>query len=315
MAAPSASQRGRPDVLDTGFLKLVSVAFLLLGAIFGLMQPAASVGLGPAGAVVFWMLHAAAAIPCLVTAVWGLARLQLRLRPWAFVAVSGVIAAVGFSLAALGLEFAFAVQDNDPSEPMLLESWGFAGLWLDEFSGVAPPFMLAWVLINLPRLMRLGLSTGPVPSTLRPAPAVEAGPTVLEPQPRQGPAPTAGAAPDGLLEQLPEALGTDLVLLSSDLHYLHVHTPRGRTMLLYNLSAAEAELGERGTRVHRSHWVASHHVLGLRRRGSQLVCQLTGGLEAPVSRRRQAEMLARFGRDSRYHPPVPGAQRKRPDAV
>lgn len=296
MAAPSASHRGISDVLDTGFLKLVTVAFLLLGAIFGLMQPAASIGLGRAGAVLFWMLHAVAAIPCLAAAVWLLARLQIRLRAWVFVAVSGLIAAVGFSLAALGLEVAFAVQDNDPNDPVLLESWGFAGLWLDEFSGVAPPFMLAWVLINLPRLMRLGVSTGPVPSTLRPAP-------------------TAGAAPDGLLDQLPEALGTDLVLLSSDLHYLHVHTPRGRTMLLYNLSAAEAELGGRGIRVHRSHWVASHHVLGLRRKGSQLVCQLTGGLEAPVSRRRQAEIVARFGRDTRYCPPGPSPRGKTPGTV
>jgi DNA-binding LytR/AlgR family response regulator len=61
----------------------------------------------------------------------------------------------------------------------------------------------------------------------------------------------------GLLDQLPEALGTDVVLLTSDLHYLHVHTPRGRTMLLYNLSDAESQLVGKGIRVHRSHWVAS----------------------------------------------------------
>jgi DNA-binding LytR/AlgR family response regulator len=73
-------------------------------------------------------------------------------------------------------------------------------------------------------------------------------------------------------------------------------------MLLYNLSDAEAELRERGIRVHRSHWVADRHVRGLRRKGSHLVCQLAGGLEAPVSRRRQAEVIARYGRDTRYHP-------------
>jgi DNA-binding LytR/AlgR family response regulator len=54
--------------------------------------------------------------------------------------------------------------------------------------------------------------------------------------------------------------------------------------------------------VHRSHWVADRHVRGLRRKGSHLVCQLAGGLEAPVSRRRQAEVIARYGRDTRYHP-------------
>jgi DNA-binding LytR/AlgR family response regulator len=45
-------------------------------------------------------------------------------------------------------------------------------------------------------------------------------------------------------------------------------------------------------------------VRGLRRKGSHLVCQLTGQLEAPVSRRRQAEVVARYGRDTRYHPPA-----------
>lgn len=64
---------------------------------------------------------------------------------------------------------------------------------------------------------------------------------------------------------------------------------------------AETELGDRGIRVHRSHWVADRHVPGLRRKGSHLVCQLARGLEAPVSRRRQAEVIARYGRDTRYH--------------
>jgi len=287
-----------------GFLKLVAVAFLLLGAIFGLMQPAGSIGLGRGGAILFWILHAVIAIPCVAGSVWLLARLRMHLSPWAFVLVSGLIAALGLSLAALGLEVLFGVQDNDPGDTVVLQAWGFFGLWLDEFGGLAPPFILAWVLVNLPRLTRLGVSTAALPAAA--APPFPESPEPAAPQPGSQPtAAAAGAAEpsDGLLEQLPEALGTDVVLLTSDLHYLHVHTPRGRTMLLYNLSDAEAELGDRGIRVHRSHWVADRHVRGLRRKGSHVVCQLTGGLEAPVSRRRQAEVVARYGRDTRYHPP------------
>lgn len=307
MDVPSARQRPAPDLLDTGFLKLVAVAFLLLGAIFGLMQPAGSTGLGRGGAILFWILHAVAAIPCIAVAVWLLARLRMHLTPWVFVLVSGLLAAVGLSLAALGLEVLFGVQDNDPGDAVVLQSWGFFGLWLDEFGGLAPPFVLAWVLVNLPRLTRLGVSNAS-PSVTSASPAMaEPEPAAPEEQPREtagrGVAQPGVAGPaGGLLDQLPEALGTDVVLLSSDLHYLHVHTPRGRTMLLYNLSDAEAELGGRGIRVHRSHWVADRHVLGLRRKGSHLVCQLAGNLEAPVSRRRQAEVVARFGRDARYHP-------------
>jgi hypothetical protein len=285
MGIPTASRRQAPDLIDIGFLKLVAVALLLLGVIFGLMQPAGSIALGRAGAILFWILHAVAAIPCIAVAVWLLARLRIALSPWAFVLVSGIIAAVGLSLAALGLEVLFGVQDNDPGDVVVLQSWGFTGLWLDEFGGLAPPFVLAWVLINLPRLTRLGTSTAAPPAAPAPEPQVS------------GPS-------GGLLDQLPEALGTDVVLLTSDLHYLHVHTPRGRTMLLYNLSDAESELVGHGIRVHRSHWVADRHVRGLRRKGSQLVCQLTGQLEVPVSRRRRAEVVARYGRDTRYHPPA-----------
>jgi hypothetical protein len=289
MEIPTASRRQAPDLIDIGFLKLVAVAFLLLGAIFGLMQPAGSIGLGRAGAILFWMLHAVAAIPCIAAAVWLLARLRVPLSPWAFVLVSGMIAAVGLSLAALGLEVLFGVQDNDPGDVVVLQSWGFPGLWLDEFGGLAPPFVLAWVLINLPRLTRLGTSPSAPPAA---------------PEPDPEPEPGVSGPPGGLLDQLPEALGTDLVLLTSDLHYLHVHTPRGRTMLLYNLSDAESELVGHGIRVHRSHWVADRHVRGLRRKGSHLVCQLTGQLEVPVSRRRRADVVARYGRDARYHPPA-----------
>jgi len=300
MASLPASPHLPPGILNAGFLKLVSVAFLLLGVIFGLMQPVGSVGLGRAGAVVFWVLHAVAAIPCLAVAVWLLARLRIRLSPWAFVVTSGFIATVGFSLAALGLEVLFAVQDHDPGDTT---ASGFPVLWLDEFGGVAPPFMLAWVLVNLPRLMRLGVGAAAAPAPPGQEPSAEARPAVSGEAPREIPRSVVEGPPGGLLGQLPESLGTDVVLLSSDLHYLYVETPRGRTMLLYNLSEAERELGARGIRVHRGHWVADRHVLGLRRKGSQLVCQLSGGLEVPVSRRRQAEVVARYGRDTRYHPP------------
>jgi hypothetical protein len=270
-------------ILETGFVRLVAVAFLLLGVIFGLMQPAGSAGLGRAGAVLFWTVHGAAAVPCILLGTVALARMGLgrRLPPMGFVVASGLLGALLFSFLALGIEVVFGLEDGDSDGPG--SSAGWAWMWLDEFGGVVPPFLLAWVLVNLPRLMRLGGREGP--------------PATDEPR-DEGDTPE----PEGLLSRLPAALGTDVVLLSSDLHYLHVHTPRGRTMLLYNLADAEREMGGAGLRVHRSHWVAERHVMGIRRKSGGLVCKLTGGLEAPVSRRRQKEVLARFGRDTQYRP-------------
>ncbi|MEJ2515554.1 MAG: LytTR family DNA-binding domain-containing protein [Gammaproteobacteria bacterium] len=306
--------------LDEGFVRLVTVAFVLLGAIFGLMEPEGSAELGAAGALFFWVLHGVAAVPCIVLASALLSRLHVarRLPPMGFVLASGVLAAVGFSLLALAIEWAFGIGEGGAALAGA-GSQGFLWLWLDEFAGLAPPFLLAWVLVNLPRLMRLG-STGmpPAPEPEAPASAAAAGksprvgtagngPEAAATPPRT-PAEDPGPSPagEGLLARLPEALGTDVVLLTSDLHYLHVYTTRGRTMVLYNLADAEAELGDAGLRVHRSHWVAGRHVLGVRRKSSGMVCLLTGGLEAPVSRRRQKDVVARYGRDARYYPEPSG---------
>lgn len=68
----------------------------------------------------------------------------------------------------------------------------------------------------------------------------------------------ADAADDALREKLPFALRRATILaLSSEDHYVRVHTDRGETLVLMNLSAAIAALGEEaGVRIHRSHWVA-----------------------------------------------------------
>ena len=47
---------------------------------------------------------------------------------------------------------------------------------------------------------------------------------------------------------------------------------------------AVAELGEMGVQVHRSYWVASHHVQDVTKRNRTLLLRLTGNHEVPVSR-------------------------------
>ncbi len=316
-----ASTRGEAArFLEEGFVRLVTVAFVLLGAIFGFMEPEGSAELGPVGALAFWVLHGIAAVPCVILASALLGRLHVarRLPPVGFVLLSGILAAVGFALLALAIESLFGVGEGGAALAGA-DQPGFLWLWLDEFAGLAPPFLLAWVLVNLPRLMRLGITGSPLadapaaPGNKPPAAEEPVSPPVdtpteptgaRPPSPPETPGGPSVASPEeeGLLDRLPEALGTDVVLLTSDLHYLHVYTTRGRTMVLYNLADAEAELGEAGVRVHRSHWVAARHVLGVRRTSGGMVCLLTGGLEAPVSRRRQKEVVARFGRDARYYP-------------
>jgi DNA-binding LytR/AlgR family response regulator len=101
-------------------------------------------------------------------------------------------------------------------------------------------------------------------------------------------------------ERLPTELGTDVIAVASELQYLRVWTPRGCALILGALADVEAEGAVPGLRVHRSWWVACDHVVSVRRTASGAVCVMSDGRQVPVSRRRRAEVLARFGDGALY---------------
>ena len=86
-----------------------------------------------------------------------------------------------------------------------------------------------------------------------------------------------------LFRLLPDALGTDLVFIKSEDHYLEVHTTAGSSLIKMRFSDAIAELGDRGIRVHRSYWVATGHVVRAVRTGKRTVLRLNGDHRVPVS--------------------------------
>lgn len=102
-----------------------------------------------------------------------------------------------------------------------------------------------------------------------------------------------------ILDRLPLERRGDLMSLSVEDHYVQVRTTRGSVMVLLRLSDAIREaLPVAGLRVHRSHWVATAHVVSVRRDGDRAVLTLTDGTEIPASRShlpalRAAGLLAR----------------------
>ncbi|MEZ6012391.1 MAG: LytTR family DNA-binding domain-containing protein [Hyphomonas sp.] len=88
------------------------------------------------------------------------------------------------------------------------------------------------------------------------------------------------------LDRLPvKYRGADLWAVSSEDHYLRVHTNRGEELILMRLADAVRELtGAEGVQVHRSWWVAKTGVGDKRRDNSKLVLVLKNGTEVPVSR-------------------------------
>ena len=96
---------------------------------------------------------------------------------------------------------------------------------------------------------------------------------------------TSQPAPSRFLDRLPPALGSDLIALQMEDHYVRAHTALGSDMVLMRLRDAVAELDSiEGMQVHRSWWVARGGVEDVRREGRNLKLVLAGGLEAPVSR-------------------------------
>ena len=97
----------------------------------------------------------------------------------------------------------------------------------------------------------------------------------------------ASCRPDGrvgtVLKLLPDRVGTDLVYIKSEDHYLEVNTTLGSSLIKMRFSDAVAELGDSGMQVHRSYWVATRHVNRSIRSGKRTLLRLTGDHKVPVS--------------------------------
>lgn len=108
--------------------------------------------------------------------------------------------------------------------------------------------------------------------------------SVLSPPPTNAP---EGAGPvETFLSRLPlKFRKADLYAVSSEDHYLRIHTSAGEELILMRLADALRELsGAEGLQVHRSWWVAKSGVKETKRSGGKLVLVLQSGAEAPVSR-------------------------------
>lgn len=98
----------------------------------------------------------------------------------------------------------------------------------------------------------------------------------------------------GFLQRLPVRYrGAKLWAISSEDHYLRVHTDLGEELILMRLADAIRELGEEnGLQTHRSWWVSRQGVTDARRERGKLFLVLPSGREAPVSRTYQSSVRA-----------------------
>jgi len=133
------------------------------------------------------------------------------------------------------------------------------------------------------QLIKPGLREAAPPPT---APAMSPAP---EPAPPPAAPPSRPANP--LLDQLPAELGSDIIALEMEDHYVRVHTALGSGLVLMRLRDAVALVGEiEGMQVHRSWWVARAAVEDAVRDGRNVRLKLARGIEAPVARAQVATL-------------------------
>lgn len=99
--------------------------------------------------------------------------------------------------------------------------------------------------------------------------------------------PSSGPSPiSRFLSRLPAKYReAELYAVSSEDHYLRIHTDRGEELILMRLSDAMRELeGAEGLQTHRSWWVASKGVDEVNRENGKQMLMLKSGVAAPVSR-------------------------------
>ncbi|MEM7544750.1 MAG: LytTR family DNA-binding domain-containing protein [Pseudomonadota bacterium] len=95
----------------------------------------------------------------------------------------------------------------------------------------------------------------------------------------------AATGPPPFLKRLKPALGTKLIRLSMQDHYVEAVTDQGSQLVLMRFADALAEVdGIPGWRIHRSHWVAEAGLSGLKREAGKTIIITADAAELPVSR-------------------------------
>ncbi|MEX0300611.1 MAG: LytTR family DNA-binding domain-containing protein [Kordiimonas sp.] len=86
------------------------------------------------------------------------------------------------------------------------------------------------------------------------------------------------------LARLPREIGTDLVCLSMEDHYVRTHTAQGDALIFMRLSDALLELEDYpGFQIHRSWWVAVRAITHVTKEKRRYTVHLNNGMTAPAS--------------------------------
>ncbi|MCR6651755.1 MAG: LytTR family transcriptional regulator [Cellvibrionaceae bacterium] len=269
----------------------IKTSLLVMGGVMSVfctfVEPEVSAGLSLLPRFAFWVSHVGVGLLGILLASLILSRCWPHRQLSLFVTI-GLTGMLGTLLATPGL---LLVEEFFPKEidQEWLDIFGQRGWWqalLAEYLQVLPKLLPIWYLVNLPLLFNKPV-LHPLPQHTEPDAPPPDEQAQREEELRQ--------RRERLYEKLPEVIGRDIVAISSDLHYLNVHTVLGKFLVLGSLKHYAEAFGEEGVLVHRSNWVAKRHVVKVRTSGDEAYCLMSNGLKVPVSRSRRKQVKALFG--------------------
>jgi len=253
----------------------VSVA---LGILFAALEPEGTTDSGVMASLFQWLAQTMIPMALCIAAhiTLHLSAPFDRLDPWFKLVVSGCFGAILFSPLAYGIDL--LLGENPVSGTLHIAEW------LDELGAVIVPVAFTWVVINAPFQLgysfRREVNTAPM-GTPNPSP----------------PTPSAPASESFFLSLIPEARRGEVIHMKSELHYLSVTTPKGRSLILYTLRDAIRELpSDTGFQTHRSHWANLAHVKDFEVEGRLATLTMSDGAKVPVSRSKVKQLKALLGR-------------------
>lgn len=267
---------------------------IVLGILFAVLDPEATKGTSYLERQLQWFFQVGLALVILIYLQVLLQRIVWfnRLNNWVKLAISGFLGGLIFTPIDVAIDVMLGL-DVWPAGNGLSDQLAYLGV---EMSSIAPPIMISWIAINIPRIMQLNFSRSALndenvvntPSEkLLPTKAT----TILPPAEEH-----SNVAEPQIFSQLPSHLGKDIIYLKSELHYLLVVTSQGEKLILFNLRDAIDQLNGiiPGVQTHRSYWVAEAHVTNLIRKNGSTFLKTKGDHLVPVSRRKVSDIKLHF---------------------
>lgn len=247
-----------------------SIVLILL---FTFLEPSGTAETSFVIRLFIWILQIGILVPSLIAFHIVLQKSHFfnNLNDWLKILISGLLGCAFFLPFALGIDYIFGIDDW--SKIRTLEQ--AQEIIYEEIGRILMPVLLTWAGMNAPRILQLNFSNQPS--------------NIADKKATINPANTNNSA---FISKFAKLIGTDIIYIMSELHYIRVVTSGGETLVLNNLkdAIAELQLNFSGIQTHRSFWVAYEHIKFFKEKDGQANLTLSMGKIIPVSRRKIGEV-------------------------